>query len=129
MSAFVRAAGTAGQPLGNWLRLVGELPTWEHRSARPKLHQLADDEAQPIELDNGLLATRNAARMASLPTVVRSAPKFAHKGLQQRALSDVAITRTGKPIIRLQGGRSVMSRPSYAAHQERRLTRRRTDHH
>ncbi|KAK0724809.1 NADH-ubiquinone oxidoreductase 40 kDa subunit [Lasiosphaeris hirsuta] len=44
--------------------------------------------------------------MASLPTAVRSTPKFAKSTIQRRALSDVTITRTGKPIIRTQGGRS-----------------------
>ncbi|KAL1899129.1 Protein-lysine N-methyltransferase efm5 [Sporothrix stenoceras] len=48
--------------------------------------------------------------MSSLPAAaVRSSQKMARTVLQQqqrRALSDVAITRTGKPIIRVQGGRS-----------------------
>ncbi|KAK0610449.1 putative N6-adenine methyltransferase-domain-containing protein [Bombardia bombarda] len=44
--------------------------------------------------------------MASLPIAVRSTLKIAKSALQRRALSDVAITRTGKPIIRVQGGRS-----------------------
>ncbi|KXX78259.1 NADH-ubiquinone oxidoreductase 40 kDa subunit, mitochondrial [Madurella mycetomatis] len=45
--------------------------------------------------------------MASLPTAVRStAPKIARSALQRRAISDVHITRTGKPLIRTQGGRS-----------------------
>ncbi|CAK7272548.1 Protein-lysine N-methyltransferase efm5 [Sporothrix epigloea] len=48
--------------------------------------------------------------MSSLPAaVVRSSQKMARTVLQQqqrRALSDVTITRTGKPIIRVQGGRS-----------------------
>ena len=46
--------------------------------------------------------------MASLPTAVRStAPKIARSALQRRTISDVHITRTGKPIVRVQGGRSV----------------------
>ncbi|EGS19415.1 NADH dehydrogenase (ubiquinone)-like protein [Thermochaetoides thermophila DSM 1495] len=46
--------------------------------------------------------------MASLPTAVRSAaPKVARRALQQRRyISDIHITRTGKPLIRIQGGRS-----------------------
>ncbi|KAK3690029.1 putative N6-adenine methyltransferase-domain-containing protein [Podospora appendiculata] len=44
--------------------------------------------------------------MASLPTAARSTPKIAKSAIQRRAISDVAITRTGKPIIRTQGGRS-----------------------
>ncbi|CAK7201874.1 Protein-lysine N-methyltransferase efm5 [Sporothrix eucalyptigena] len=48
--------------------------------------------------------------MSSLPAAaVRSSQKMARSVLQQqqrRALSDVTITRTGKPIIRVQGGRS-----------------------
>ncbi|KUI59463.1 hypothetical protein VP1G_06711 [Cytospora mali] len=44
--------------------------------------------------------------MAYLPTAARSIPKIARKAVQKRPLSDVAITRTGKPIIRVQGGRS-----------------------
>ncbi|KAK4161674.1 putative N6-adenine methyltransferase-domain-containing protein [Cladorrhinum sp. PSN259] len=45
--------------------------------------------------------------MASLPTAVRSTtPKLVKSAIQRRALSDVHITRTGKPIIRTQGGRS-----------------------
>lgn len=55
--------------------------------------------------------------MASLPAAVRSAPKFAPRlapNVQRRAVSDVAITRTGKPIIRVQGGRSVPCVPAQA---------------
>ncbi|KAK0714342.1 hypothetical protein B0T21DRAFT_318994 [Apiosordaria backusii] len=47
--------------------------------------------------------------MASMPTAVRTAaPRIARSAFQhqRRALSDVHITRTGKPIIRTQGGRS-----------------------
>ncbi|KAK3941176.1 nadh-ubiquinone oxidoreductase 39 kda [Diplogelasinospora grovesii] len=44
--------------------------------------------------------------MASLQTAVRSTPKVAKGALQRRAISDVAITRTGKPILRSQGYRS-----------------------
>lgn len=45
--------------------------------------------------------------MASLPTVVRTTtPKIARSTFQRRALSDIHITRTGKPLIRTQGGRS-----------------------
>ncbi|KAK3384794.1 putative N6-adenine methyltransferase-domain-containing protein [Podospora didyma] len=44
--------------------------------------------------------------MASLPIAVRSTPKIAKGAFQRRTLSDVVITRTGKPIIRTQGGRS-----------------------
>ncbi|KAK4194984.1 putative N6-adenine methyltransferase-domain-containing protein [Triangularia verruculosa] len=47
--------------------------------------------------------------MASMPTAVRTAaPTIARSALyhQRRALSDVHITRTGKPLIRTQGGRS-----------------------
>ncbi|KAK4240747.1 NAD(P)-binding protein [Achaetomium macrosporum] len=46
--------------------------------------------------------------MASLPTAVRStAPKIARNTLQRRTIvSDVHITRTGKPLIRTTGGRS-----------------------
>ncbi|KAF3763694.1 NAD(P)-binding protein [Cryphonectria parasitica EP155] len=44
--------------------------------------------------------------MASLPKAVRSSSRTAQKVLQQRSVSDVAITRTGKPILRVQGGRS-----------------------
>jgi len=49
--------------------------------------------------------------MASLPTAVRAtAPKIARSALtaQRRSIqSDVHITRTGKPLIRTTGGRSV----------------------
>ncbi|KAL2264002.1 hypothetical protein VTK26DRAFT_3557 [Humicola hyalothermophila] len=45
--------------------------------------------------------------MASLPTAVRTtAPKLVRSTIQRRAISDVHITRTGKPLIRTQGGRS-----------------------
>ncbi|PSR90856.1 NAD dependent epimerase/dehydratase [Coniella lustricola] len=44
--------------------------------------------------------------MASLPSVARSSTRTVHKALQRRSISDVAITRTGKPILRVQGGRS-----------------------
>ncbi|KAI0475021.1 hypothetical protein GGR56DRAFT_644226 [Xylariaceae sp. FL0804] len=44
--------------------------------------------------------------MASLPTAVRSSRKLAFNLTQTRRISDVTITRTGKPIMRVQGGRS-----------------------
>ncbi|KAI1646904.1 NAD(P)-binding protein [Daldinia loculata] len=48
--------------------------------------------------------------MASFPTAVRSSRKLAlnlnHNINQARRISDITITRTGKPIIRVQGGRS-----------------------
>ncbi|KAK3313930.1 hypothetical protein B0H66DRAFT_567411 [Apodospora peruviana] len=44
--------------------------------------------------------------MAPLSITVRSMPQIARSALQRRAASDVAITRTGKPLIRVQGGRS-----------------------
>jgi len=63
--------------------------------------------ATPIERDATPSATQTAARMASLPIAVRSTPRAAQSVFQRRAISDVAITRTGKPILRVQGGRSV----------------------
>lgn len=39
---------------------------------------------------------------------MRSTQKLAFASVQRRAVSDVAITRTGKPIIRVQGGRSAI---------------------
>ncbi|KAI0165076.1 NAD(P)-binding protein [Hypoxylon sp. FL1284] len=44
--------------------------------------------------------------MASFPTAVRSSRKLAFGLTQARHLSDLSITRTGKPILRVQGGRS-----------------------
>ncbi|KAI0122309.1 NAD(P)-binding protein [Daldinia grandis] len=48
--------------------------------------------------------------MASFPTAVRSSRKLAfnlnHNLNQARRISDLTITRTGKPILRVQGGRS-----------------------
>ncbi|KAL8345812.1 hypothetical protein RB601_005725 [Gaeumannomyces tritici] len=44
--------------------------------------------------------------MSSFPTAVRSTGRLAQSVVRRRNLSDVAITRTGKPIIRTQGGRS-----------------------
>ncbi|KAK3487239.1 NADH-ubiquinone oxidoreductase 40 kDa subunit, mitochondrial [Neurospora crassa] len=47
--------------------------------------------------------------MAPLTAAMRSSPKIIVSnafGFQRRAISDVTITRTGKPIIRNQGGRS-----------------------
>ncbi|KAF7544262.1 hypothetical protein G7Z17_g10094 [Cylindrodendrum hubeiense] len=44
--------------------------------------------------------------MASPLAAARSARKVAHNVAGKRLLSDIAITRTGKPIIRLEGGRS-----------------------
>ncbi|KAH8670467.1 hypothetical protein BGZ61DRAFT_459421 [Ilyonectria robusta] len=44
--------------------------------------------------------------MASPLSAVRSARQVAHNVAGNRLLSDIAITRTGKPIIRLEGGRS-----------------------
>ena len=52
--------------------------------------------------------------MASLPTAARAtAPRIAKSALQlqRRAISDVHITRTGKPLIRSVGGRSVPPLP------------------
>ncbi|KAM5366380.1 hypothetical protein ACJZ2D_010571 [Fusarium nematophilum] len=44
--------------------------------------------------------------MASPLSAVRSARKVAINGAGRRFLSDISITRTGKPIIRVEGGRS-----------------------
>ncbi|KAI1399739.1 NAD(P)-binding protein [Hypoxylon fuscum] len=44
--------------------------------------------------------------MASFPTAVRSSRKLASTLHRTRHISDLAITRTGKPILRVQGGRS-----------------------
>ncbi|TLS23739.1 uncharacterized protein PpBr36_06663 [Pyricularia pennisetigena] len=44
--------------------------------------------------------------MSAFPTAVRSTQKLAQSVVRRQPLSDVAITRTGKPIIRTQGGRS-----------------------
>ncbi|KAI5863592.1 NAD(P)-binding protein [Durotheca rogersii] len=44
--------------------------------------------------------------MASFPTAVRSSRRLAFASPQIRHISDLTITRTGKPILRLQGGRS-----------------------
>ena len=44
--------------------------------------------------------------MSSFPTAVRSTRRIAQTLVRRQPLSDVAITRTGKPIIRTQGGRS-----------------------
>ncbi|KAK7416952.1 Protein-lysine N-methyltransferase efm5 [Neonectria punicea] len=44
--------------------------------------------------------------MASPLFVARSARKVAHNVAGRRLLSDISITRTGKPIIRIEGGRS-----------------------
>ncbi|KAK4246364.1 NADH-ubiquinone oxidoreductase 40 kDa subunit [Corynascus novoguineensis] len=50
--------------------------------------------------------------MASLPTTVRSkAPQILRSALQQRSIqSDVHITRTGKPLVRVIGGRHFTAR-------------------
>ncbi|KAM0277543.1 hypothetical protein ACHAQH_005743 [Verticillium albo-atrum] len=44
--------------------------------------------------------------MAPLQTAVRTTPKVAQNILRRQPISDIAITRTGKPILRTQGGRS-----------------------
>ncbi|KAK7909160.1 NAD(P)-binding domain protein [Apiospora marii] len=43
--------------------------------------------------------------MASFATAARSTQRVVFNVAQRRAISDVAITRTGKPILRTQGGR------------------------
>lgn len=48
---------------------------------------------------------------AALPI---SAPVRAQPHIQRRNIQDVFITRTGSPIIKVQGGRYVFSRPSVA---------------
>lgn len=50
-------------------------------------------------------ALQTIASMASPLSAVRSARQVAHNVAGKRLLSDIAITRTGKPIIRLEGGR------------------------
>ncbi|KAG9531735.1 hypothetical protein KCV04_g24562, partial [Aureobasidium melanogenum] len=50
-----------------------------------------------------------ASSMALQRQLARSGPQFAKTSLphvQSRSLQDIAITRTGKPIIRISGGRS-----------------------
>ncbi|KJZ76185.1 NADH-ubiquinone oxidoreductase 40 kDa subunit [Hirsutella minnesotensis 3608] len=44
--------------------------------------------------------------MASPFTAARSARKLSYNAMAKRLLSDISITRTGKPIIRVEGGRS-----------------------
>ncbi|SPO05084.1 probable NADH-ubiquinone oxidoreductase 40 kDa subunit, mitochondrial [Cephalotrichum gorgonifer] len=44
--------------------------------------------------------------MASLQSAMRSSRTVAHNAVRRQPLSDIAITRTGKPILRTQGGRS-----------------------
>lgn len=76
----------------------------------PTLKPQADEDPTPIERATALLAISTPkARMASLPTAARSSQKVAKNVFQhqRRCVSDVAITRTGKPIIRVQGGRCV----------------------
>ncbi|KAI1808671.1 NAD(P)-binding protein [Daldinia bambusicola] len=46
--------------------------------------------------------------MASFPAAVRSTRKLAFNINQARRISDLTITRTGKPILRVQGGRSAL---------------------
>ena len=47
--------------------------------------------------------------MASFPAAVRSSRKLAFTlNNQARHVSDLAISRTGKPILRIQGGRYVV---------------------
>jgi len=49
-----------------------------------------------------------ASSMALQRQLARSGPQFAKTSLprvQSRSLQDIAITRTGKPIIRISGGR------------------------
>ncbi|KAI0836819.1 NAD(P)-binding protein [Hypoxylon sp. FL0890] len=46
--------------------------------------------------------------MASFPTAVRSSRKLAFSIAQARHVSDLAISRTGKPILRVPGGRSAI---------------------
>ncbi|KAI0002369.1 NAD dependent epimerase/dehydratase [Xylariaceae sp. FL0662B] len=46
--------------------------------------------------------------MASFPTAVRSSRKLVFNFTQARHVSDLTITRTGKPILRVQGGRSAL---------------------
>ncbi|KAF2971945.1 hypothetical protein GQX73_g1592 [Xylaria multiplex] len=47
--------------------------------------------------------------MASFPTAVRSSRKLAFNlNSQARQIADLAISRTGKPILRVQGGRSAL---------------------
>ncbi|KAI0178279.1 hypothetical protein LQW54_009723 [Pestalotiopsis sp. IQ-011] len=43
--------------------------------------------------------------MASFPTAVRSTRRLAINLTQRRSIADVVVTRTGKPILRSQGGR------------------------
>lgn len=47
------------------------------------------------------------ARMASPSIAGRSARAAVHTVVGKRFLSDIAITRTGKPILRVEGGRYV----------------------
>lgn len=44
--------------------------------------------------------------MASVQTAMRSSRTVAFNAIRRQPLSDIAITRTGKPILRTQGGRS-----------------------
>jgi len=52
-----------------------------------------------------LLQARQLQSMASPLSAARSARKVVHNVAGKRFLSDISITRTGKPIIRVEGGR------------------------
>ncbi|KAI1332224.1 hypothetical protein F5Y16DRAFT_357182 [Xylariaceae sp. FL0255] len=75
-------------------------------SASNWLNQLTGGRfSQAIHCNN--TAHTDITTMAPFPTAVRSSRSLASKLLpQSRRISDIAITRTGKPILRTQGGRS-----------------------
>jgi NADH dehydrogenase (ubiquinone) 1 alpha subcomplex subunit 9 len=52
--------------------------------------------------------------MVSPLVAARMAGKAAHNVAGKRFLSDITITRTGKPILRTEGGRYVSSRTPIA---------------
>lgn len=69
-------------------------------------------DLSPIETHTIALAIigRPLQDMASLPAVMRSAKRTTHSILRRQPISDIAITRTGKPILRTQGGRCATPR-------------------
>ena len=85
---------------GPW-RLVGTSQRRSRTSQVQAHHQLLN----PIGQGDAFPGIPQPARMASLSTAMRSTQKVAQNVLQRRSVSDITITRTGKPILRVNGGR------------------------
>jgi len=105
-----------GAHAGNWKVRVTLLPFRVRAHAVPRgrgslaVPRIADHSGRTIDIypNSHAKMSQIASSMALQRQLARSGTQFAKTSIprvQSRNLQDIAITRTGKPIIRISGGR------------------------